>query len=166
MSSNDPLPLLNVFEVPDEQGGIRHLLAFIEPSLASSSGIDPRAIVGEIMPTEGGGYDPMSLKLNSEFIEAITDYMNDVQAVEPVIVEQAINQPSAWVYVIDPRSVEAPGVEPIPGDVVGAFAVDDAGQVVPKSFQYNVNHALIDQERGMTGLFYDRRFYDWLHPST
>jgi hypothetical protein len=166
MPGNEPLPLLNVFEIADDQGGTRHLLAFIEPALASSAGIDPSAIVGEITPTEGGGYDPMSLKLNSEFIEAITDYMNDVQAVEPVIIEQARIQPSAWVYVIDPRNAEPPGVEPHAGDVVGAFAVDDSGQVVPRSFQYNVDHALIDQERGMTGLFHDRRFYDWLHPST
>ncbi len=106
----------------------------------------------------------MSLKLNPEFIEAFTDYMNDVQSVTPGIVEQARNLPSGWVYIIDPRHVEVPGVDPPPTDLVGAFAVNDIGQVVPKSFQYNANHALIDQERGMTGLFSDRQFYDWLHP--
>lgn len=161
----DSLPLLNVFEVSDEEGGTRHLLAFIEPVVAGSSGIASRSIVGEITPSDEGGYDPLSLKLNPEFIEAFTDYMNDVQAAEPAIVEQARQLPSGWVYIIDPRNLEDAGVEPPAIDLVGAFAVDDAGQVVPKSFQYNANHALIDQDRGMTGLFSDRRFYDWLHRS-
>jgi hypothetical protein len=164
MSESESLPLLNVFEVSDDEGGTRHLLAFIEPVRAGSSGIDARSIVGEITPTDDGGYDPRSLKLNPEFIEAFSDYMNEVQAVTPEIVEQARTLPSGWVYIIDPRNVEEPGIDPPPTDLVGAFAVDDAGQVVPKSFQYNSNHALIDQERGMTGLFSDRKFYDWLHP--
>ncbi len=162
--ADEPLPLLNVFEVVAEEGGTRHLLAFIEAVRAGSSGIDPRSIVGEITPNDEGGYDPTSLKLNPEFIGAFTDYMNEVQAVEPGIVEQARSLPSGWVYIIDPRHVEEPDVNPPETDLVGAFAVDDIGQLVPQSFQYNANHALIDQERGMSGLFTDRRFYDWLHP--
>ena len=164
--ANDPLPLLNVYEVADDQGGTRHLLSFIEPVRAGSAGIDQRSIVGEITPTDDGGYDPRSLKLNPEFIEAFVDYMNQVQANTPGIVEQAHALPSGWVYIIDPRYVDEPGVDPPPTDLVGAFAVDDIGQVVPNSFQYNANHALIDQDRGMTGLFSDRQFYDWLHPIT
>jgi hypothetical protein len=160
---SDPLPLLNVFEVSDDQGGTRHLLAFIEPVRAGSAGIDSRSIVGEITPT-ADGYDPTSLKLNPEFIEAFVAYMNEFQAVTPGIVDQARDLPSGWVYIIDPRYVEEPGVDPSPSDLVGAFAVDDAGQVVPGSFQYNANHVLIDQQRGMTGLFSDRRLYDWMHP--
>ena len=111
MSATDPLPLLNVFEVADDQGATRHLLAFIEPVRAGSSGIAPRSIVGEITPT-AGGYDPRSLKLNPEFIEAFTDYMNEVQSVTPEIVAQARDLPSGWVYIIDPRHVEEPGVDP------------------------------------------------------
>ena len=107
--ANDPLPLLNVFEVSDDQGGTRHLLAFLEPVRAGSAGIDPRSIVGEITPTDGGGYDPRSLKLNPEFIEAFTDYMNEVQAVTPEIIAQARTLPSGWVYIIDPRHVDEPG---------------------------------------------------------
>ncbi len=144
--------------------GRRHLLAFIEPVRAGSSGIDERAIVGEISPNDGGGYDPWSLKLNPEFIQALTDYMNEVQAIMPEIVEQARSLPSGWVYIIDPRLSDESEDDPPPTDLVGAFAVDDIGQIVPRSFQYNANHALIDQDRGMSGLFSDRRFYDWLHP--
>jgi hypothetical protein len=165
MPGQEPLPLLNVFEVDNGQGGIRHLLAFIEPVLAGSSGIDARSIIGEVTPTEGGGYDPNSLKLNPEFIGAFTDYMNEMQAVDPEVFDRAQHQASGWIYIIDPRHVEQPGVEFPAADLVGAFAVDDAGQVVPKSFQYNANHILIDPDRGMTGLFTDRRFYDWLHPA-
>ena len=52
MPDPQALPLLNVFEVADEPDGVtRHLLAFIEPVLAGSSGIDARSIVGEITPT-------------------------------------------------------------------------------------------------------------------
>ena len=163
--TNENLPLLNVFEVAADEGGTRHLLAFIEAVRAGSSGIDERSIVGEITPTAEGGYDPMSLKLNAAFIGAFTDYMNEVQAVAPEIVEQARSLPSGWVYIIDPRYDDDSDDDPPPTDLVGAFAVDDIGQVVPRSFQYNENHALIDQERGMSGLFSDRRFYDWLHPS-
>jgi hypothetical protein len=164
MSDSAPLPLLNVFEVNDDQGQLRHLLAFIEPVLAGSNGIDPRSIVGQISPTDDGGYDPSSLQLNPQFIEAFTDYMNDVQAVAPEIGEQAKFLPSGWLYIIDPRNHDPEGVDPPPSDLVGAFAVDEVGQIVPRSFQYNANHALIDRDRGLTGLFSDRRFYDWLHP--
>ncbi len=164
MSDSEALPLLNVFEVADDQGVIHHLLAFIEPVLAGSNGIDPRAIIGEITPDGAGGYDPRSLKLNDQFIEAFTSYMNEIQAHSPEIMSQALTLPSGWVYIIDPRNDDPEGVDPPPTDLVGAFAVDEAGQIVPGAFQYNMNHALIDQERGMTGLFSDRRFYDWLHP--
>jgi hypothetical protein len=163
MPGNESLPLLNVFEINDDQGVTHHLLAFIEPVRAGSSGIASRSIVGEIRPTQGDGYDPSSLKLNPEFIEAFTDYMNEVQATAPEITDQAKGRPSGWVYIIDPRHVEQAGEEFPAADLVGAFAVDEAGQVVPKSFQYNANHTLIDPDRGMTGLFHDRRFYDWLH---
>lgn len=164
MSDSNDLPLLNVFEVAADQGGTRHLLAFIEPVRAGSSGINPRAVVGEITPLNEGGYDPRSLKLNPEFIETFTDYMNEVQARTPEICEQARSLSSGWVYIIDPRNTDQSGDDPPSSDLVGAFAVDDVGQVVPQSFQYNSNHALIDQDRGMSGLFSDRRFYDFLHP--
>lgn len=166
MPEPDALPLLNVFEVTDDQGATRHLLAFIEPVRAGSSGIDSRSIVGEITPKDEGGYEPESLKLNPEFIETFGAYMNEVQSITPEIVEQARTLLSGWVYIIDPRNTDAEGDDPPAADLVGAFAVDDAGQVVPKSFQYNSKHILIDQERGMTGLFSDRRFYDWLHRTT
>ena len=164
MADDDSLPLLNVFEVAAEDGRMRHLLAFIEPVRAGSSGIDPRSIVGEITPTGTGGYDPHSLLLNPGFIEAFTTYMNEVAALAPEIVEPAKSLASGWVYVIDPRNANEPGVDPPTQDLVGAYAVDEIGQVVPRSFQYNKNHVLIDQERGMSGVFIDRLFYDWLHP--
>jgi hypothetical protein len=164
MSESDSLPLLNVFEVSDQaEGGTRHLLAFIETVRAGAVGIDPRSIVGEVTPIESGGYDPWSLKLNPEFIGALTAYMNEVQANSPEIIRQARMLPSAWVYIIDPRNNDESEEDPPPTDLVGAFAVDAIGQIIPQSFQYNASHALIDQDRGMSGLFYDRGFYDWLH---
>ena len=166
MPDHSPLPLLNVFEIADDDGRPRHLLAFIEPVKAGAEGIDPRAIVGEIKPTDEGGYDPSTLQLNPQFIEAFAAYMNEIGPVTPEITDSAKVQASGWVYIIDPRNTDDndPSTEPPTEDLVGAFAVDDAGQVAPGSFQYNANHRLIDQDRGMSGLFSDRRFYDWLHP--
>jgi hypothetical protein len=92
--------------------------------------------------------------------------MNEIQASTPEIQGQARTLPSGWLYIIDPRNTDSDEIDPPPTDLVGAFAVDDVGQVVPRSFQYNSNHALIDQDRGVTGLFSDRRFYDWLHPTS
>ena len=56
-----------------------------------------------------GTYDPLSLKINPEFIEAFSEYMNEVQGASPEIVEQARTLPSGWVYIIDPRNVDEAG---------------------------------------------------------
>ncbi len=47
--------------------------------------------------------------------------------------------------------------------MLGAFAVDESGQIVPGSFQYNRNHVFFDQQSGVSGVLSDREFYDWLH---
>lgn len=162
---DDALPLLNVYEVTAEGGKTLHLLTFLQADRAADSGIEPRSIVGEVTPTDSGGFDPLSLKLNPEFIEAFAAYMNEVVAGTSPIVEQARSHAPGWVYVVDPRNRDEPGA-PMPAtDLMGTFAVDEAGNVVPDSFDYNANHALIDTDRGMSGLFSDRRFYDWLHPA-
>jgi hypothetical protein len=161
----DPtLPLWNVFEVKTEDGTTQHLLTFLQADRAVASGIEPRSIVGEVTPTDYGGFDPLSLKLNPEFIEALTSYMNEVVALTPEIVEQARASSMEWTYVVDPRNHDPSGEAPPTTDLIGAFAVDEAGEVVLGTFIYNQGHALIDQERGFSGIFSDRRFYDWLHP--
>ncbi len=160
---DSPLPLLHVFEVPGDDGRIRHLLAFIEPARADSIGIDSESIVGEITPTAEGGFDPQSLQRNPQFLQAFARYMDEVEAHSPEMVDKARGLHSGWAYVIDPRAPAQPGVEPDQADIVGAFSVDDSGRIVPDSFQYNESHLLIDREKGFSGLFTDQKFYDWLH---
>ncbi|WP_435006608.1 hypothetical protein P12x_004128 [Tundrisphaera lichenicola] len=159
----DSLPLLNVYEVLNEDGKTRHLLTFLSPDRVETSGIQPRYIVGEVTPTDFGGFDPLSLQLNPQFIQALATYMNEVVGHTPEIATQARSSASEWTYIIDPRNRDEPGVEPPPVDFVGAFAVDESGQIVHGSFVYNQSHTLVDPERGYSGIFTDRRFYDWLH---
>jgi hypothetical protein len=160
----DPLPLWNVYEVKTQDGTTQHLLTFLKADRAVASGLEPRSIVGEVTPTDFGGFDPLSLKLNPEFIEALTAYMNEVVALTPEVAEQARSCSMEWTFVVDPRNHDPSGQEPPPTEVIGAFAVNRTGQVVLGSFVYNQSHALIDQERGFSGIFSDLRFYDWLHP--
>ena len=161
------LALLNIYEF-DHEGTTRHVVAFLDVVLAGSRGIDAASIVGDFVPGPGGGFDPQTFRLNPEFAASIVGYMNDVTARSPEIVAEAAAQPGEWLYLIDPR-FEPPGdpdadPEPPAGEIVGCFAVDEAGQVVPASFQYNRNHALFDEVDGISGLLSDRKFYDWLHP--
>jgi hypothetical protein len=160
----DPLPLWNVYEVKTEDGRTQHLLTFLQADRAAAGGIEPRSIVGEVTPTDFGGFDPLSLNVNPEFIEALTTYMNEVVALTPAIVEQARACSVEWTYVVDPRNHDTSGEAPPPTDVLGAFGVNKTGDVVVGSFIYNHSHALIDQEKGFSGIFSDQRFYDWLHP--
>ncbi len=161
--SDQPLPLLNVYDVPDEAGRVRQILAFIEPARADAAGIDKRSIVGEVTTTPEGGFDATGLQVNPDFVVALSDYMDEVAAVSPEMVAMARSVRPGWAYVTDPRNPGQAGVDPPQADIVGAFAVDDAGQISPGSFQYNHSHVLIDRDRGMSGLFSDRKFYDWLH---
>ncbi len=49
------------------------------------------------------------------------------------------------------------------GDLLGCFAVEDAGQIAPGSFQYNRNHLWFHPDSGVPGHLADRQFYAWLH---
>jgi hypothetical protein len=162
----DPkLALLNTYEV-HQDGVTHHLVCFLDPVLAGSRGIDPRSILGSFTPGEGGTFDLQAFRLNPEFVAAFTQYMNEAATLSPQLLCEAANYPSGWLYIIDPRFPDdSPEADPPASEVVGCFAVDDAGQIVPKSFQYNKNHAWFDPETGVSDLLSDRQFYDWLHPS-
>jgi hypothetical protein len=161
----DPLPLLNVYEVETDHGPTS-FVCFLDPVLAGAKGIDPRAVVGEYTTQAGEGFDAGTFRVNPTFVEALTGYMNDQPARSDAIAEQARGITSGWLYVLDPRDHSPADAEPPPVNVLGAFAVDDSGQVVPGSFQYNANHRMFDPEHGTSGVLLDRTFYDWLHGST
>ncbi len=160
----ESLALLNVYEVETEHG-LASLLCFLDPVLAGAKGIEPRSIVGEYVAREGEGFDADGFRVHPAFVEALTGFMNEEAAGTEAIAGQARALSSGWLYVIDPRDRSADGAEPATANVLGAFAVDDAGQVVPGSFQYNANHKMFDAEQGTSGVLFDRSFYDWLHGS-
>ncbi|HEV3165373.1 MAG TPA: hypothetical protein VGZ22_15205 [Isosphaeraceae bacterium] len=157
------LSLLNVFEV-EVEGATHHMVCYLDPVLAGSRGIDSRSVIGEFTPDAQGEFDPRTFRINPEFIEAFVQYMNAESTGATEAIAQARDQPGGWLYLIDPRNPRRPEVETPPGDLVGCFAVDDTGQIVPNSFQYNQNHLWFDPVSGVSGLLYDRKFYDWLHP--
>ena len=159
------LSFLNVFEV-ETDGVRRHIVCFLDVVLAGTIGIDARSVVGQFNPGAGGGFDHQSFQLNPLFVEMLVRYMNEQAARSPEIVGEASDLISEWLYVLDPRSAGDSGDESSGGDVLGCFAVDDTGQIVPRSFQYNREHLWFDPVRGVSGLFSDRAFYDWLHPQT
>jgi hypothetical protein len=160
----DDLPLLNVYEVQAEDGRTLHLVGFLDPVLAGSKGIDSRAMVGDFDPGPDGDFDAAAFRVNPEFIHAVEHYMNEQPARSPQLADEAKGLRGQWLYLVDPRNTTEGDEDPPPGDVLGAFAVDDAGQIVPGSFQYNRQHVWFDPERGVSGMLSDRRFYEWLHP--
>jgi hypothetical protein len=160
--SDYSLDLLNIFDI-EEEGGTRHFVCFLEPVLAGAQGIPVQAIVGEFTPDEDGEFDPATFRLNEEFVAAFSAYMNDEVVHSPDLNFQAKGNPGGVLYLVDPRVTE-PVAEPDAGDLLGGFAIDDAGQPVPESFRYNPQHIMFSPDRGPSGILTDRRFYNWLHP--
>jgi hypothetical protein len=160
--ANDP-GLVNVFDVTVD-GETRHFLCFLEMELGFAKGIDSREVIGRVEPGPDGKPDLATLVPNPAFVEALTRYMNEKEARSPEVACEARANPGGWVYVIDPRQEDPDAYVP-PGNILGCFAADDAGQVVPGSFQYNRNHRWIDPAHGVSGILRDRAFYDWLHPN-
>ncbi|MBX6316433.1 MAG: hypothetical protein IRY99_26500 [Isosphaeraceae bacterium] len=160
--SEHELSLLNVYEVED-QGRTRYLVGFLDPVLAGSRGIALRAMIGEFTPRADGEFDLGTFEVNPEFIAAFEQYMNGEPSRSPAMVEQARAVPGQWLYLVDPRNTTPPDQDPPAADILGRFAVDDEGQVVPNSFQYNNGHLWFSPESGVSGLLLDKRFYNWLH---
>lgn len=157
-----PLSLLNVFEVESE-GVCRRLICFLDPIAAGTRGIDARAVVGECRPVPGADFDLEAFELEPAFVVAFTGYMNEVASRAEEVAREAKDHPGDWLYIVDPRHRDDAGGEPPPSELMGCFAVDGSGQIVPNSFMYNQNHRWFDPVSGVSGVLEDRRFYDWLH---
>ena len=164
MTQSAELSLLNIFEVEAEEG-VTHLVAFLDPVRAGASGILTRSVVGSFVPDAAGEFDAHTFAVNPEFVAAFVDYMNQEPDRVAAIRENARAIPGQWLYLVDPRDATPRDEDPPPSDILGCFAVDDSGQVVPNSFQYNAEHKWFSIETGVSGLLEDRRFYDWLNPS-
>jgi hypothetical protein len=157
------LPLLNLFEVETDEG-VKHLVGFFDAVRAGAEGVPSRSIVGGFTPNEDGGFDVETFRVNPEFLAAVTDFMNDEPSRSDEVAAQARANQSDWLYIVDPRDPTPDDEDPPASNIVGAYAVDESGQVVPNSFQYNSQHLWFCVKSGISGLLEDRRFFDWLNP--
>ena len=156
------LSLLNVFDVLE--GDVHHhLICFLDPVLAGARGINSRAIIGEYKPGPDQEFDVESFVLNTEFLEALVEYMNETMAVSPELVFEASRQAGEMLFIIDPRSHDLGDREPSTTEVLGRFMVDGEGKIVAGSFEYNEGHRWFVEDAGASGVLSDRAFYDWLH---
>ena len=162
MSDEASYDLLNIFEIETPEGP-QYLVCFLEPMLAGSRGIEGKAVIGEFTPGPDGDFDPYTFRLNREFTNSISGFMNEHALESDSLQQQAQASPGAELYLVDPRFDGSDG-EPSPGDLLGSIQVDEDGQPVPGSFVYNSKHVMFDPHRGPSGLLMDRDFYDWLHP--
>jgi len=165
--SENTMPMLNVYEIQDDTGANRRLLCLVDGVRAGAFGIDPRSIVGEIpydafTPTDQ--FEPSTFRLNPGFVESITKFMNEVASASPDIIEQAKAVTTGWLYIVDGRHKNRED-EPNTEDVVGAYAVDESGQVAPNTFVYNKEHKLFHEDTGVSGILTNADFYHWLHPA-
>jgi hypothetical protein len=149
--------LLNLYEI-DGTDGTKHYVCFLDPVLAGARGIDWRCVVGEFEPNPKGDFDPQTFRLNPDFVAAFVGYMNGPVLASEEVREQARANPKGFLHLLDPRCGE-----PEATDLLGGFAIDEAGQPVPGSFRYNPDHLMFDPQSGPSGILVDRRFYHWLH---
>lgn len=157
-----PLSLLNVFDIESETGP-RRLLCFVDPVIAGARGIDPRAIVGEFPAELDHVEDPSQFSANPAFIQTFILYMNQVASSSPGLTRQAAANAGETLYVVDPRVPPSQKGEPLPHDVLGAYQIGPDGTIVPGSFGYNEAHLWFHADSGVSGVFADRAFYDWIH---
>lgn len=156
------LELLNIYELMEPEGP-RHLVAFLEPVLAELHGIVDRAVIGEFTPrVEDGEFDPATFVLNPEFVVQFIRYMNEEAIRSQELLDQAARNPSAHLHLVDPRNTDDD--EPPLSDVLGRFSIDENGQPVPGSFEYNREHRMFDPVKGPSDILMDLSFYNWLHP--
>ncbi len=164
MAQSEPVALLNIFEV-QEGDRVRHVIGFQDAMLAGARGLTSHAMVGEYTPGANGEFDPATFRVNQEFIVAFVAYMNKRAQESDEFVESALQRPGEPLYVIDPRFSGQADDEPVSADILGWYAVDAAGAVVPNSFTYNSQHAWFSMGSGASGVFHDRNFYAALHPA-
>lgn len=163
MAEAEPTTLLHIYEVEVEDR-TAHVIGFLDPAIAQKTGIFPDAIVGEFLPDENGEFDPETFHPNPAFIEAFERYMNQEVVKTPELMMLAQQKPGELLALIDPRHPEGEE-EPEDRNIVGRFEVDIDGWIKPDSFQYNPAHIWFDNTHGVSGVFQNQEFYDWLTAS-
>jgi hypothetical protein len=163
MTKPNALPLLMVYELNDTSGH-HHVICFQDPVHAGSVGIDVRSIVGRFQPDPSGQFTPSTFQFNLAFVDEVSQFMNKSLIHNSSLQDEARNSPDGRLEVIDPRCLSTELLDIPVSSIIGWFAVDALGQIIPDSFLYNHNHLWFDPEYGTSGLLCSRQFYDFLHP--
>ena len=158
--------LLNIYDVETEKGPARSS-ASSTPCSPGPRGSTTRSVVGDYVDRRGRRVRPRRLP-GQPGVRRGPDRLHERgDRRDP---RRSPARPGRSGATGSTSSTPATGPTPRPSrrpaNVLGAFAVDDAGQVVPGSFQYNANHRMFDREFGTRALLFDRAFYDWLHATS
>ena len=124
------------------------LVGFLDPVLAGSRGIDPRARSSARSRRGRTGFRPPDVPPQSGIRRRLHRvHEREPRAARPSSSPQAAGSRAGGSTSSIPaaRTIPPRPTRP-PSEMVGCFAVDDAGQIVPNSFQYNKNHAWFDPE--------------------
>ena len=162
MATSANLPLLMVYEL-DDVSGHHHVICFQDPLHAGSAGIDVRTIVGRYQPTADGRFNPATFQFNTAFVNLVAEFMNAVVIHDPNLVNEATYVTNGRLEVIDPRCLNQELAEVPMTEILGWFAVDDAGAILNDSFLYNHNHLWFEPDFGTSGLLSMKPFYDYVH---
>jgi hypothetical protein len=162
VTSRENLPLLMVYEL-DDISGRHHVISFQDPLHAGSAGVDVRTIVGRYEPTADGRFNPATFQFNTAFVNLVAEFMNAVVIHDPNLAQEAIHVQNGRLEVIDPRCLDQELAEVPMSEILGWFAVDEAGAILSDSFLYNHNHLWFEPQFGTSGLLSMKTFYDYVH---
>lgn len=162
VATNTNLPLLMVYEL-DDISGHHHVVCFQDPLNAGSVGVDVRTIVGRFEPTADGRFNPSTFQFNTAFVNLVAEFMNAVVINNPNLAREATYVTNGRLEVIDPRCLNTELAEVPMTEILGWFAVDEAGAILKDSFLYNHNHLWFEPDFGTSGLLSMKEFYEYVH---
>jgi hypothetical protein len=126
--------------------GFKDIVSLLPHDLIFASGLAAQAIVGRCVRLleEGESITEANFRPNRLFIDLLHDVIAREAPTLPALQEQARQQGSGWIYVVDARTPSPEGEVP-PHDIIGAFEVRE-GVVVQMSYQPNANHRLCSSD--------------------
>lgn len=127
-------------QMPD---GWRDLVACVAPERASSRGLVPQAIVGELIrPLDPGEpIRPEVFARNSVFVDFLHEVIGRRGPDCPELRSKARQVGNGSLFLVDRRTPTPQGDVPAE-DIIGAFEVRD-GEFVPDSYQGSPNHMIL-----------------------
>jgi len=131
--------MYHLYDTETDDGPIT-MIAVLPPELALGRGLPSPAVVGTVpagtTDLTSGAFTP-----NEEFSAFLGYVISKYGDADPILRDQARQQGTGWVYMVDLRVDESDG-EIQTEDVLGAFRAAD-GEVVPGSYRANPKHVLL-----------------------